>query len=229
MRIGLSYHGGDADYETYPQALHRRAQALGIEIATEWLGGRERQNRLDLLPKMDAVLLTGGPDVEPARYGHQNGGLSKTDPPRDALEWALLEWLKANRLPTLAVCRGAQIVNVFHGGTLIQDLGEQNTVHSRDERRDRQTHSVAVSEGTRLARITGLARAEVNTSHHQAVDRLAEGFQVSAVSEDGVIEAFEPIASGGPLLLAVQWHPEGMEPGLPLGERVLDALLKSQH
>lgn len=231
MRIGLSYHGGDPDYEAYPNALQRRAQTLGIAIETLWLAGTERPTLADRLMTLDAVLFTGGADVEPHRYGAEDReGMCRCDPRRDELEWAILQRLMPLRIPLLAICRGAQILNVFHGGSLIQDLGERNAVHRRDAEHDRRQHDVSIAEGTRLHGITETRLGLVNTSHHQAVDRLAIDFRVSARCDDGVIEAFEPTdLRANPFLLAVQWHPEAMEPGLPLADRVLDAFLTAEH
>lgn len=122
------------------------------------------------------------------------------------------------------------MLNVFHGGTLIPDLGRRNGIHRRDGEAG-QVHDVAIVEGTRLHAIAGKRGGLVNSSHHQAVARLAPGFRVSALSpEDAVIEAFEYARPDSkPFLLAVQWHPEGMEQGLPLADGVLDALLRAQH
>jgi putative glutamine amidotransferase len=228
MRIGLSFHGGDADYDYYPAALQRRAAALEIALETEWLAGKDRPTRVDLLDTLDAIILTGGPDVEPHRYGYTDlHGVCSTNPERDAVEWELLTRLTATPRPTLAICRGAQLLNVFHGGSLIADLGEGNAVHRRGDEFTRRAHDVTLQPGSLLRRIAGGAsHGAVNSSHHQAVDRLARGFRVSATSPEGIIEGFEPLeASARPLLLAVQWHPEAMEPGLPLADRVLDALL----
>lgn len=225
MRIGLSYHGGDRDYDAYSHALNRRAKALGIQIETVWLAGVERETRLDLLAGLDAVVLTGGADVEPHRYGFADPqGLCKTKPARDAVEWEMLERLQARPLPMLAICRGAQLLNVFHGGSLIADLAGKNAVHRR-EGEERREHAIRVVEDSLLRRLAGSAGGTVNSSHHQAVERLAEGFRVTAVSTDGVIEAFEPADSRTGLLLAVQWHPEAMLAGEPLADPILDALL----
>ena len=230
MRIGLSYHGGDHDYEAYPAALLRRAAALGISLDTIWLAGDGRPTQIDALGELDAVLLTGGADVEPPRYGHPDEeGHCKTKPERDGVEWDLLERLRSRPLPLLAVCRGAQILNVFHGGTLITDLGTRNAVHKR-ENGERRVHDVHIVEGSRLHGIAEALGGLVNTSHHQAVDELAEAFRISAWSPDGVIEAFEPVRpEAQPFLLAVQWHPEGMDAGLPLADRVLDAFLQAEY
>lgn len=229
MLIGLSYHGGDEDYEDYAKALHRRAEALRMDIETQWLAGAGREARLDVLEEIDAIVFTGGADVEPGRYGFADPHrLCNVKPDRDAVEWAILERLRQRRLRTLAICRGAQLLNVFYGGTLIPDLAERNALHCRigDERRE---HGVSFAEGSRLYRLAG-ARGLVNSSHHQAVDRLAGGFRAVAHSDDGIIEAFEPAAPGDqPFVLAVQWHPEGMAHGEPLADRVLDAFLTEKH
>ena len=230
MRIALSYHGGDADYEDYTHALQRRAGALGIAIESVWLAGKERPAQVECLESADAVILTGGPDVEPHRYGFRDTqGVCNTNPARDAVEWEILERLQVRPLPTLAICRGAQILNVFHGGSLVADLGAANAIHRRDGD-ERRFHDVSIRPDTRMHEIAGALGGLVNSSHHQAVERLAPGFIVSAASRDEVVEAYEPAdRSARPFLLAVQWHPEGMEPGLPLADRVLDALLTVKH
>jgi putative glutamine amidotransferase len=228
MRIGLSYHGGDHDYEAYPAALRRRAQALGVPIEIEWLAGALLPAQPDALARIDALVLTGGPDVEPRRYGMpESADLCKTNPERDAAEWAMLERLRERPIPTLAICRGAQLLNVFHGGTLIADLAEGSRVHTRTGEEWR-LHEVTIEGGTRLHEIAGVLRGVVNSSHHQAVDRLADGFRVAAAHGD-VIEAFEPAGSTEPFKLAVQWHPEAMEAGLPLADGIIDALLRTKH
>jgi len=230
MRIALSYHGGDSDYDDYTNALQRRGRALGIEIETTWLAGKARAAQVERLDDADAIVLTGGPDVEPHRYGFRDTeGVCKTNPDRDAIEWELLERLAARPIPTLAICRGAQILNVFYGGTLVADLGAANAIHRRDGD-ERRFHDVSIRPKTRVHEIAGALGGLVNSSHHQAVARLAPGFIVSAASRDDVVEAYEPAdRSAKPFLLAVQWHPEGMEPGLPLADRVLDALLTAEY
>lgn len=229
MRIALSYHGGDSDYDAYPEAVLRRSRVLGIAIDTVWLAGKGRPTQAEALGTADALVLTGGPDVEPHRYGYEDAhGICKADPARDVIEWEILERLQARPVPTLAICRGAQILNVFHGGTLVPDLGAANAVHRRDGE-ERRFHDVSIRPGTRLHAVAGALGGLVNSSHHQAVNRLADGFRVSAVSHDGVVEAFEAQGPGGPFMLAVQWHPESMDLGLPLGDGTLDVLLTIEH
>lgn len=230
MRIALSYHGGDSDYDAYPEALLRRSRALGLAIETVWLAGKDRPTQLEALGTADALVLTGGADVEPHRYGYKDeDGACKTDPARDAIEWEILERVQTRPVPVLAICRGAQLLNVFHGGSLIADLGAGNAIHRR-EGGERRVHDVSVRPGTRAHEIAGALGGLVNSSHHQAVGRIAPGYVVSATSQDGVTEAFEPEnPAARPFLLAVQWHPEAMDPGLPLGDGPLDALLAAEH
>jgi putative glutamine amidotransferase len=222
--IGLSFHNGDRDYDAYQSAFLRRADALGLPVEIFWLAGRERPLRSDVLGRLDAVCFTGGADVAPERYGRaEAAAVCRVDPERDAIEFALLEHFARRPLPMLGICRGAQILNVFHGGTLIPDLGETVAVHRAEPRRE---HEVQIEPGTELSRISGLAAGVTNSSHHQAVDRVADGFRISARAQDGTVEAFERAEQDSqPFFLAVQWHPEAMAAGLPLSDSVLDGLL----
>ena len=164
-----------------------------------------------LLAQVDALVLCGGEDVDPVRYRTPpSPALEKVNGPRDDWEYALLDEAVRRRLPVVGICRGQQIVNVYFGGTLWQDLpsecgtrrhrhgGEGGYVH----------HPVAIVPGSRLSAIMGGAtHAEVNSFHHQAVRDVAPGFRVAARAPDGVIEAIEsetlPVA-------AVQFHPEAL-------------------
>jgi putative glutamine amidotransferase len=163
------------------------------------------------LEGLDGLLLTGGSDVNPKLYRQPRA--TESEPPEDArdeLEMRLLKEALAADLPVLAICRGLQLLNVFHGGTLIQHVANVDThrVKARDKEPGRHpaAHSVQVKSGTRLAEITGAGEHQVNSRHHQAADKLGEGLVVSAIAPDGVTEAIElPDAS---FAVAVQWHPE---------------------
>ncbi len=154
----------------------------------------------------DGVLLPGGADVDPAYYdadpleGHPN------EPDRDALELALLDLAEAEGLPVVGICRGLQLLNVRAGGTLHQDVPE----HAHfDKAPNTLTHHVEFVPGSSCARLYGRP-IEVNSLHHQTVDRVAPGFAVAATSEDGTIEAIEAVDRPW---LAVQWHPEMLDDG----------------
>ncbi len=163
---------------------------------------------------LDAVrglVLTGGEDVDPARYGATpHPKLEPTDPARDAAELALIAAARQRRLPILAICRGIQILNVALGGTLYQDLDSERPgpiVHSGgDERR----HAIRVEPDSLLARTLGTEQATVNSRHHQAIRDLAPGLRAVGWADDGLIEAVEPADRGAPWMLAVQWHPEDL-------------------
>jgi putative glutamine amidotransferase len=162
------------------------------------------------LEGMRGLVLTGGEDVEPARYGATpHPQLEDVDPTRDAAELALIAAARARRLPILAICRGIQILNVALGGTLYQDLGSERpgpVNHSGDDSR----HPVRIEPGSLLERTLGARAATVNSRHHQAVRDLAPGLRAVAWAEDGLIEAAEPADAGAPWTLAVQWHPEDL-------------------
>ncbi|GHF37504.1 gamma-glutamyl-gamma-aminobutyrate hydrolase [Kitasatospora xanthocidica] len=156
-----------------------------------------------LLDALDGLVLAGGPDVDPARYGAAAD--PRTGPShhaRDDWESRLLGAALARDLPVLGVCRGMQLLNVELGGTLLQHLpdGSHQTVPARFVR-----HRVEPADGSRLADVLGPA-AEVSCYHHQAVDRLGTGLQVTARSADGTVEALE--LPGHRFVLGVQWHPE---------------------
>src|ERR1041385_2911200 len=147
--------------------------------------------------RSDGVVLTGGDDVAPRLYGGAiSAALQKTvhaaDPQRDLFELMLIDEVFRQRKPLLCICRGHQILNVALGGTLLADIKTQMPQalnHSRSDRKDRIVHEVQVERGSLLAGIAGGTVLGVNSSHHQAVARIAEPLRATAVSRDGVIEA----------------------------------------
>jgi len=200
LRIGLS-HGDDEHYGNYPDALRRVGAQLGLAVETVWLHGADDGGRLD------GIVFTGGEDVDPARYGREDArDLCDVDVARDAFEWGLRD---ANaHLPTLAICRGSQLLNVYHGGTLIPHLANA-AAHVRHNGADGEHAVVPVSESSLEAIAAGDPRT--NSSHHQAVDRLAAPFRAIAHAPDGTLEAYEYAdRDAHPFFLATQWHPERM-------------------
>jgi putative glutamine amidotransferase len=167
----------------------------------------------EILDSAGGLLLTGGEDVDPARYGAaRHPELGATHPARDATELALLAAARERRMPVLAICRGIQVLNVACGGTLYQDLpSERPSAVSHDQPHDRsaRTHDVAITAGSRLAAATGAMQMAVNSYHHQAVNRLGAGLHVTAVAPDGVIEGVE-VDDPAWWVLSVQWHPEDL-------------------
>jgi putative glutamine amidotransferase len=165
-----------------------------------------------ILDVVDGVLVAGGGDVDPASYGADVDGSKETDAAADASELALLRAARERGTPTLAICRGMQLVNVAYGGTLTQHLGDPDTLHPVPEEPEAvlaARHEVTIEPGSRLAAALGEGRRLVNTIHHQAIERLGDGLRVTATADDGIIEAVEPVDDWD--LLAVQWHPEKLE------------------
>jgi putative glutamine amidotransferase len=179
----------------------------------------------------EGVILSGGPDVEPWRYGAEPeaGARLSLDPGRDALDIALLQAAEEQHRPVFAICYGCQLLNVALGGTLIQDLTRvRRSRHRVPEPRDHPAHTVRLvgGGGTWLAGLP--AEFEVNSRHHQALDRIAVALRTTAVAPDGVVEAVE-LASDERFVLGVQWHPEDMaaEPHVELFHRFRAACLTS--
>jgi len=184
--------------------------------AVETAGGRVRRLEPDRDDPHEAVLacaglmLTGGPDVEPAAYGDaERHATVQSDPLRDRYELVLARRALERRVALLALCRGVQVLNVAAGGTLWQDLptGRPGPIpHDVTATTTTPAHPVDVIPGTLLARALGHDVITVNSRHHQAIRRLASPFVVTATAPDGVIEAIEHPAL--PYCLGVQWHPE---------------------
>lgn len=172
----------------------------------------------------DCLILSGGQDLA-LELSEEEMRLQPDprwiDPARDVHEFGLWQAAKERKIPVLAICRGAQLINHAEGGPLIAHIDG----HDAGENHASERHTVRVEEGTELARILGQPEPIVNTIHHQAVREPAAGMRVTAVSPDGIIEAFErEPGSSGNWLVAVQWHPELML-GDPAGQPLFDALV----
>lgn len=194
--------------DDYLESVHR-AGGYPLEVAD----GGEQPSRI--IERVGGVLLTGGGDVDPSRYGEpQHAAFDPAEPGRDEFEAALVAAALASGTPLLAICRGMQVLNVALGGTLIQDIPSQIAgalPHSVSPPRDAIAHSVTVERDSRLHGLLGdtiepgdLCR--VNSRHHQSVARLAPGLRVTASAIDGIIEAVEYPAVA--FCVGVQWHPE---------------------
>ena len=167
-----------------------------------------------ILAAVDGLVLTGGEDVDPEYFGEKaHPKLGTVNRARDATEIALISAARRLRMPVLAICRGIQVINVECGGSLIQDISAQRSgALSHDGHggsRNQALHKVRIEKDSILALATGATEIEVNSLHHQAIDRLGDGLRVTAVAPDGIIEGIE--SSDDWWVLAVQWHPEEMD------------------
>ena len=210
--IGLSAYSEPAQWAVWqapavllPEAYVRQvAAAGGIPVLLPPVPGVA-----EIVPRLDGLILTGGGDIEPGRYGEApHPRTARVSEQRDAAELELLGAALDAGLPVLGVCRGMQLLNVARGGTLRQHLAE-DTGHA-PQPGTYGSHPVRVAAGTRLAAILDDGRdgLHVPTAHHQAIGELGDGLAATAWAEDGVIEAVELGADGDPFVLAVQWHPE---------------------
>lgn len=186
-------------------------KAGGIPLLLPITADEETIDRLVAL--VDGVLLSGGQDVHPSNYNEDNHPLlGTTSKERDAYEMRIIQNAYQAKKPILGICRGLQLINVAFGGTLYQDLSQQedvcNSKHRQDIVRDAVLHDIDVIPETELHRIFGKTKLVTNSFHHQAVKDLAPGFAICAKSEDGVVESI--CRSGSPWILGVQWHPEVM-------------------
>lgn len=164
-----------------------------------------------ILDRIDGVVLTGGGDIAPERYGaERHDAVRMVNHERDEFELSLVTKAYERKMPMLAICRGNQVVNVAFGGTLIQDLPSHSGAHGHDISGEGayEPHSQAlVEEGSKIASIFGAGLHGINSIHHQAVEELGVGLKVVASAPDGTVEALEHVDKAWDLL-SVQWHPE---------------------
>lgn len=202
--------------------------AGGVPIILPVFGGEALSQKF--LGAIDGLLLSGGMDIVPAMYGQdEHPELDITDEGRDELELPLIRAAVAQGMPLFGICRGLQAMNVALGGTLYQDLPTQkpsSIIHYQSHEgypRDKFIHSVEVADGSRLREIVGTSEMQVNSLHHQALDKIAEGLVVTATAPDGVIEAAELPAH--PYTVAVQWHPEETAPHDERSRRLFESFV----
>jgi len=168
-----------------------------------------------VLPEVDGVLLTGGGDIDPVFYGQErDASVEDAEPGRDEFELDLARRAMATGTPVLAICRGAQVLNVAAGGTLVQDIPSAlstNLSHRVTEPKNAPAHDITIAPASRLARalesrVEAAATCRVNSRHHQSIARVGTGLVPTATAPDGVVEAIE--APGARFCVGVQWHPE---------------------
>jgi putative glutamine amidotransferase len=209
VRIGITAHlemvvpqDGDGSLHYVVSAPYvkavRKAGALPVLLPVV-----DPVDAAGVLEMVDALIVTGGGDVDPTNYGAApDPMLGPTDLVRDAADLAITRAAVDANVPTLATCRGIQVLNVAMGGTLVQHIDE----HMRIDMYNEDVHAVDIDPGSRLATILGTEALGVNSMHHQVIDRLGPGVRAVAHNHDGHIEAIEIDAA--PAVLGVQWHPE---------------------
>lgn len=220
-RVG-NWEGAYALPEPYVAAL----RAAGARVAL--LPPGQPGDPEEALAPFDGLLLAGGGDVEPARYGAaDHPSQYGVDPDRDELELALARAAVRTGLPLLGICRGVQLLNVAFGGSLVQHLpedgdGAEPPVEHRNEAK-RALHGLRVEPGSRLAEALGQTEAEGLSHHHQGLDRLGEGFRPVAWAPDGLVEGIERDQGW---TVGVLWHPESTAAADPVQHRLLRAFVE---
>ena len=223
--IGLTTHPRDEQGHYHLSTLYvdavRRAGGLAVLIPPGDAAPAE------ILARLDGMIFTGGGDVAPALYGGQeHEAIYMVDPGRDAAESELILSAAARGMPVMCVCRGVQILNVALGGTLhghLPDVVGEETLH-RAPPREPVSHSVQIEPDTLLAGLVGGTECNVESWHHQAVDKPGRGLRAVARAADGVIEAVAH--ESHPWLIAVQWHPELTAATDPRQQALFDGLVR---
>jgi putative glutamine amidotransferase len=225
-RVARWPEGGYGVPSLYLDAL-RRAGARTAILAPGEEGAPE-----EILEPFNGLLLVGGGDIDPDRYGGtSNEHVYGVEPDRDDAEIALLHAAERIALPTLCICRGVQVLNVAYGGTLLGHLPDVPglQVHGVPLDESQTIHDVIVEPGSRLAAVTKTGTLACLSHHHQGIDRLGDGLEVTGRTQDGLIEAVERIVPDledptAPWILGVQWHPEETAGGDPAQQSLFDAL-----
>lgn len=183
--------------------------------------GLESRTLTEWLSRIDGLVMTGGGDLDPAYFGEERlPECDEPNPERDEYDLRLARFALETQIPTLAICRGAQVMAVADGGSLYQHIGE---AHRERDRRTEAVHTIDVEPGSLLGRLTGVQVLGVNSIHHQAVRTVSERFRVVARAADGTLEAYE--APSLPFCLAVQWHPEALAPSMAEHASIFQALV----
>lgn len=221
-KIALSRASGASP--SYARYIHWLQSAASEVKCVDLWAFQDTSAALQELQTCSGLLLTGGPDVHPERY-NKSHELSRCeiDTERDTLEFALFDAALERKMPVLGICRGAQVINVALGGTLVVDIPTdlKSACEHRRKSIEDSIHGIQNEQGSLLIKITGQVDGVVNSAHHQAVDALGRGLRIAARSEDAVNEAIEWLdASHQSFLLGVQWHPERMDYQNPFSLRL---------
>lgn len=193
----------------------------------KWIELDDTKKAINEALACDGLLLPGGADIEPALYGrNREEKCGKPNELRDKYEFLIYDAFVKTNKPILCICRGFQLLNVINGGTLYQDIADiKKCSHSDFLKRAKAVHNVTITENTKLSEIFCKSQVGVNSLHHQAVEKAGEDLIVSAVSEDGFVEALE--LKNHPFCMGVQWHPEHMSKNDSLQQDIFNKFVKA--
>ncbi|HEY2459021.1 MAG TPA: gamma-glutamyl-gamma-aminobutyrate hydrolase family protein, partial [Candidatus Acidoferrum sp.] len=227
-RIGIPWRTSQEEAE------RKRGKVQNYEDAVERAGGEpvllpltDSRSLERALDDLQGFLLPGSPaDVDPKEYGRVNQGKSEpADGPRERTDRMILDHAFREKKPVLAICYGCQLLNVYQGGTLVQDLRSETgtkVAHRRSdlvpEPQDDPQHEVQFEGGSKLAALAGGADAKINSSHHQSIEKPGNALKITGVAKDGIVESVEWTGDSN-WVVGVQWHPERMA-GDPLAEKL---------
>ena len=221
MKIGITF--SESNYINYPQWIKGNDSTIEIiELSYE-------TNNLHHITNCDAVVFTGGIDMDPIEKIDYDNAPKKFNLARDQFEMAALEKALELRKPILGICRGLQLINVDFGGTLHSDNGAiKNKTHQRET--EDKIHQIKVEKDSLFYTIVKQEFGEVNSAHHQSIHKLGSGLKAVAHTEDGVIEVIESTNPIEQYILAVQWHPERMSDlESPFSKNILGAIIEKCH
>lgn len=221
----------EVDDERDTKALNTYVNAVelvgGLPIVLPYV--KNDDNIANFVELCDGFFFTGGTDINPNRYKEEDRGLCKKSQEfRDELEFKVIEKAIKTQKPIIAICRGAQLVNVFFGGTLYQDISTETNatiLHQQVEPKFALSHSVRVLENTPLYELVGKREMPANSFHHQAVKKLGENLCVMALSCDNIVEGF--YLKGNSYLRCYQWHPERLCESDELNKRIFEDFIKA--
>jgi len=237
-RIGIPWRTSEEEGQTFPPAKDKNrhyfeaVQKAGGEPVV--LSLKDPKHLEEILAGLDGFVLPGSPaDVDPNEYGQSNAGKSEpADYKREQADRAILKHAFAEGKPVLAICYGCQLLNVYLGGTLIQDLQSETDTkfpHRKKDLRpeplDDPRHVARFEPGSRLAALAGAAQAQVNSSHHQSIEQPGRQLRITGRAPDGIVESVE-WTGDATWVTGVQWHPERMA-GDPLAERLFSELTEA--
>lgn len=234
-RIGIPYRthkeelsGERAKYEFYVRSVEKRGGAP-VEVPL----GLALPELRKLARSLDGIVLPGSPaDVNPERYGaHRHAKTADADAAREKTDCELLEHCLGEGKPVLAICYGVQILNVYLGGSLVQDIASewlrslQHSWEGKERGAVEPFHAIEIAPGSKAVAAAAKAEAEVNSSHHQAVREPGKNLRITARAADGIVEAVEWEGDAN-WIVGVQWHPERMV-GDAFSEKLFSGLVKA--